>query len=138
MTAFPPGVSGNPAGKPKGPHKLTEAIREVVEKDGAKIVADIVKNAVDGDVEARRLVVRYLLPRYRFTPSPVDLKPAVSADEVREQIGKFISMTASGLMDLDTMRVLVDGLRTILDGRVQELEAMIRDLAVQARTEGDP
>jgi Family of unknown function (DUF5681) len=60
---FKKGASGNPSGWPKGkPHKLTSAVRAIVERDGAAIVEEIAKAAKDGDVEACRLFLRFLLP----------------------------------------------------------------------------
>ncbi len=53
---FKPGTSGNPSGYKRGhPHRLTQAVKKIVDKDGAKIVEAIVKSAVDGDVAARQM-----------------------------------------------------------------------------------
>ena len=53
-------TSGNPNGRPKGkPTGLTGRVRELVERDGATIVKEIIKNAKDGEVEAG---AKYLLP----------------------------------------------------------------------------
>jgi len=94
---FQAGVSGNPGGYKKGrPHKMTQVVRKLVKEGGGKIVASIIEAAKLGDPTARQMFMKYLLPRYRFTPAPVDIEPAKDADEVREQIGRF-SMTASAL-----------------------------------------
>ena len=57
---FRPGRSGNPSGAPKGPRSLTMRIKAMAEKDAIKIVSSIIEGAKLGDVEARRLYLKYL------------------------------------------------------------------------------
>jgi hypothetical protein len=123
---FKKGASGNPSGWPKGkPHKLTSAIRAIVERDGAAIVEEIAKAAKDGDVEARRLFLRFLLPRPRMVLTPIDLPPAKDAAEAQTQIGMLTSMAAKGDLDLDALHALSRALAMAIDARLGELEEIV-------------
>lgn len=66
---FPPGVSGNPAGRPAGTRNFTTKVREALEKiaDGKEytyeeaFIKSILKKAiVDGDSSTQRLIWNYL------------------------------------------------------------------------------
>lgn len=74
---FQPGQSGNPAGYKKGqPNKITAAIRKLVNAEGPEIVRKVIEDAKNGDVAARQLFCKHLLPRYRTVMTPIDMKPA--------------------------------------------------------------
>jgi hypothetical protein len=66
---FPPGVSGNPKGKPKGLRSFTTKVREALEKiaDGKDytneeaFIKSILKKAInDGDSSTQKLIWNYL------------------------------------------------------------------------------
>jgi Family of unknown function (DUF5681) len=122
---FQRGQSGNPAGAPRKPHKLTQTVRALVEKDGATIVGEIIKNAKDGDVEARRQFLRYLLPHPKLVLTPIDLTPAKDAAEAQAQIGMLTSMAARGELDLDSLHALSRALAMAIDARLGELEEIL-------------
>lgn len=64
-TRFQPGVSGNPAGKPKGARHFSTLIREAIQKvaedtgtsDDKEIVKALVKKAKEGDLKAVDMVL---------------------------------------------------------------------------------
>jgi hypothetical protein len=63
---FTKGQSGNATGRVRGqPNRLTGQVRKVVNANGGKIIADIVKDALAGDIAARTLFVRYSCPSSR-------------------------------------------------------------------------
>ena len=119
---FKPGRSGNPKGPLKGkPHKLTSLVRKMVNDKGGSVVAKIIERAEAGDADAARIFVRYLLPRPRLVTTPVDLKPAQTAAQAREQIGVLTSMAAAGDLDLDALHALSQALHMAISTRIEEL-----------------
>lgn len=74
---FPPGVSGNPAGRPKGSLSLTDLLRQVLLKvppgDDPRTHAEIfiekvVQQGSMGDSSAQKLIMNYIegLPKQTF------------------------------------------------------------------------
>jgi hypothetical protein len=127
---FQPGQSGNPSGYKKGqPNKITAAIRQLVNAEGPEIVRKVIEDAKNGDVAARQLFCKHLLPRYRTVMTPIDIEPAKDSDEARAQINTLVAMTAQGHLDLDSLRTLVGALRVSIDDRMAELDSIVRDLA---------
>jgi hypothetical protein len=124
---FRPGRSGNPSGAPKGPRSLTMRIKAMAEKDAVAIVASIIEGAKLGDVECRRLYLKYLLPMPKLIATPVDLPLAQSAHEAQEQIARLTTMAARGDLDLDALQVLTRSLMLSIDTRLAEIEGIIEE-----------
>jgi hypothetical protein len=119
---FRPGVSGNPSGGKKGPRSLAVRIRSMAEKDAVEIVKAVIEGAKLGDVECRRLYLKYLLPLPRVISTPVDLPPAQSAAEAQEQIAQLTVMAARGDLDIDALPVLTRSLTLAIDTRLTQLD----------------
>jgi hypothetical protein len=124
---FRPGISGNPAGGPKGPRSLTMRIRTMAEKDAIEIVKAIIEGAKLGDVECRRLYLKHLLPLPRVNTTPVNLPIAQSSAECQEQIAQLTVMAARGDLDLDALQVLSRSLTLAIDTRLAEIEGLIEE-----------
>lgn len=123
---FRPGVSGNPAGAKKGPRSLSVRIRAMAEKDAVEIVRAVIQGAKLGDVECRRLYLKYLLPPLpRVIATPVDLPLAQSAAEAQEQIAMLTTMAARGDLDIEVLPVLTRSLTLAIDTRLSQLEEII-------------
>ena len=80
-----------------------------------------------GDVEACRIFCRYLLPRHRFVPEPVNLPPAKDLIEARAQIAKLASLAARGNLDLESMTQIARVLAMSAGLRLEELEDILAD-----------
>jgi hypothetical protein len=124
---FRPGVSGNPSGGKKGPRSLAVRIRSMAEKDAVEIVKAVIEGAKLGDVECRRLYLKYLLPLPRVISTPVDLPPAQSAAEAQEQIAQLTVMAARGDLDIDALPVLTRSLTLAIDTRLTQLEERLEE-----------
>jgi hypothetical protein len=85
--AYAPGRSGNAAGRRKGPRKRTAHIRKFAADKTGVLVAKTLKMTEDGDVESLRLFYKYLMPRHRFVPEPIDQKPGPSLKSRRRSLG---------------------------------------------------
>jgi hypothetical protein len=124
---FQPGQSGNPSGAKKGPRSLAVRIRAMAEKDAIEIVRAIIEGAKLGDVECRRLYLKYLLPMPRMISTPVELPLAQSASEAQEQIARLTVMAARGDLDLDALPVFARSLTLAIDTRLSELEERLEE-----------
>lgn len=68
-TAFKPGQSGNPAGRPKGAGEVA-ALRQAIARRVPDILAALVEQALAGDVPAARLLLeRTLAPLKAMEPT---------------------------------------------------------------------
>ena len=130
---FKPGQSGNPRGWPKGKKQKRPAhVRALISEKTGTLVEKILTNAENGDVESLRLFCRYLMPRHRFVPEPVDLPPAQNAAEIQSQIARLASLAGEGSLDLDSMTAISQVLAMALGTRLEELEELIGEKEAQA------
>jgi len=130
---FKPGQSGNPSGWPKGKKQKRPAhVRALISEKTGALVEKILTNAENGDVESLRLFCRYLMPRHRFVPEPVDLPPAQNAGEIQLQIARLASLAGEGSLDLDSMTAISRVLAMALGARLEELEEIIGEREAQA------
>lgn len=97
-------------------------IKAMAEKDAIKIVSSIIEGAKLGDVEARRVYLKYLLPLPKLIATPVILPLAQSADEAQQQISMLTVMAARGELDLDALATLTRSLTLSIDTRLEVLE----------------
>jgi hypothetical protein len=128
--AWKSGQSGNVKGrKPGGLNKLTAQIRTMADGAMPKVIEDLIEQSKAGDRESRALFLKvFKPPTPRLVTTPIDIPAAKNADEARGQIGQLVSLAAAGRFDIDALRTLVEALRISIDGRVVELEAIVREL----------
>jgi hypothetical protein len=111
---FRKGVSGNPKGAPKGPHKMTREVNRLASAAGPTIVRKIIAAAKQGDPFLQSLYVRYLLPKSRLNPEPGELPVPKTAAEAAVSIAGIVSSIAEGTIDLDTASAMIGGLQAFL------------------------
>ena len=94
---FKPGVSGNPAGRPKGArHRATLAAEALLDGEAETLTRKAVELALDGDVTALRLCLERILPPRKDTPVRLELPDIeTSADLVQASAG-LMQAVASG------------------------------------------
>jgi hypothetical protein len=129
---FRPGQSGNPRGWPKGKKQKRPAhVRALITEKTGTLVEKILTNAENGDVESLRLFCRYLMPKHRFVPEPIDLPAVQNATEIQAQIARLASLAGEGSLDLDSMTAISRVLATALGARLEELEELLGEKEAQ-------
>jgi hypothetical protein len=129
---FQPGVSGNPAGRPKGSkNRNSNQLKQRLMENVEGILDAMVEQALAGDAQAAALVVNRVLPTLRpqtelvqFTlhvDQPIskqveDVLLAISRGEIASDVGKKI---IEAIQSLANVRAVED-----LSKRIEALEAM--------------
>jgi hypothetical protein len=91
---FRPGLSGNPAGKPKGSrHRITLLAEKLMQDDAEQVVRAVVTAAKSGDMTAARLVLDRIAPPRKGRPVHVPLPEMTSAGDV----AAAVSAVANGM-----------------------------------------
>ena len=80
MAKFLKGCSGNPAGRPLGSKNECTQFRELLEDDLPALVSVLRDNALDGDMNAMRLVLERLVPKVQV----VDMSLQSDCEPIRE------------------------------------------------------
>jgi hypothetical protein len=131
---FPKGVSGNPAGR-TSPNRLTLEARRLAAEHGPKVVERICKDAANGDANAARLFMAFLLPRSKVTePIAIDLPKLESASDVPAAIQSVLVMMAAGELTPTEGNAIIAGLEafgrsSVFDAHEQRLQALEELLA---------
>lgn len=97
-TAFKPGQSGNPAGRPKGcRNKATQTVLALMEGAGEQIVQSVIRAALAGDLAVAKMVVDRLAPPLRERPvSLPDFPDTNSISGVNQASQIILESVASG------------------------------------------
>lgn len=83
-TAWKPGQSGNPAGKPPGSGEL-QKLRAAISEHVPEIIDQLVTAARAGDIQAARLILERVLPPVKAIEQPqaIDTPPGTLTDQGR-------------------------------------------------------
>ncbi len=101
---FKPGVSGNPAGRPRGSRDpRTVILAELLDDDGVKIVRRLIEQAKSGEPWAVRLCIERLLPRHERRVA-VEIPRAVDAASVGDAIASVIELASEGQLTIEEAR----------------------------------
>lgn len=126
--AYQKGVSGNPAGKPKGANK-TQQLRARLMTAVPEILAALVEQAKAGDPTAARLILERCLPALRPVDAPTVLNlPAEGG--LADQGRAVLAALASGQLPVNQATGILQGLGSLarlievgeLERRVSALE----------------
>jgi len=129
---WPKGVSGNPAGKPKGTrHKATMAAQALLDGEAEALTRRAIEMALDGDIAALRLVLERLVPPRRDAPLAIDLPPVVTAADAATAMSQLVAAVSAGTItpaEAQAVAGLIEQHRrtletTELERRIAELEA---------------
>jgi hypothetical protein len=129
---FRKGVSGNPAGKPRGArHKTTLAVEGLMGEYGPQVTARVVKRACEGDMVAARLVLERIAPPRRGRPVRLKLPEISDAVSVMAAHAALLGDVASGKLtpeEAEPVSAMLGAyLKTVetvdIDRRVRDLES---------------
>ncbi|WP_300546561.1 DUF5681 domain-containing protein [Roseovarius sp.] len=109
---------GNP-GKPKGArHRATQAVQELLDKDGEALTSKAVEMALGGDTTALRLCLERIAPARKDSPVNFDLPPMKSAQDATGAAQAVLRAVSEGqLTPLEgaSIMALVDAYRKTLE-----------------------
>lgn len=115
---FAPGVSGNPAGRPRGSRDpRTVVLAQLLDGEGELITRKLIDQAKSGEPWAVRLCIERLLPRHERRIS-VDLPKVEKAEDVAEAVASVIELTADGQLTIEEAR----GFLALLDQQRKAIE----------------
>ena len=116
---FRKGVSGNPAGKPRGTrHKATQAALNLLEGESEAITRKAVELALEGDVTALRLCIERIVPALKAVSPKIEV--ASSSNALTGQAQDFITAAAKGDISADTATQMITALANV--ARIEEFE----------------
>jgi hypothetical protein len=96
-TRFKPGVSGNPAGRPKGArHKATIAAEQLLDGESEALTRKAIELAKNGDVTALRLCLGRILPERKDRPVSFELPTMTCANDASRAMSEIIQAVADG------------------------------------------
>ena len=94
---FTPGVSGNPAGKPRGTrHKATRAVEALLEGEAEGLTRKAIEMALRRDGPALRLCLDRIAPPRKDAPVSFDLPPVKSASDAVTASSALLDAVAIG------------------------------------------
>jgi hypothetical protein len=128
-TAWKPGQSGNPAGKPKGTrNRATMMALALMEDELEAIVKSVVAAAKGGDMAAARLVVDKLVPASKDRPVRIELPDIADAEGCASAQSKIMSAVAEG----ELLPSEGEALAGLVEYRRKSLETLTLEQRVKA------
>lgn len=129
-TAFKPGRSGNPAGKPKGARNhATRAILNLIEGGAEEITKAVLDAAKGGDMGAARFILERIVPAAKERPVSLKLPDVTNAAGIAAAQAAILQAVAGGELMPNEGNILagiVEARRKALE--TQELEQRIAAL----------
>lgn len=128
------GVSGNPAGKPRGArHQATRAAEALLEGEAEGLARMAVEAALSGDVQALRLCLDRILPPRKGRPVTFKLEVAGTAVDLKVASLRVLEAVAAGELTPDegqAVSAIVEQARRTLETvelakRLENLEAKL-------------
>lgn len=101
---FPPGVSGNPGGRPR---KESSALREKLADHGEAVAQVVIDQALAGDMTAAKLVLDRLAPPFRPVSPPVAVELPEGATKPAEIAAAILRAATGGSVPPDAAGRLV-------------------------------
>lgn len=121
-TRFKPGQSGNPKGRPR--LKITAAdLRAKLANDLDLIIDSVVKAALQGDIQAARLVLERVIPAIKPSEQPVQVNMPTGAT-LTEQGRAVLASVAAGELAPTQGAALVAALGKL--AQVAEVDELVR------------
>lgn len=121
------GVSGNPAGKPKGRHRAHLAM-DAIGQDGAEeIIRKVVAEAIDGDMRAAEIILARIWPVRKGRPVKLHLPAISTAADIASAMAAVVAAMATGEITPEE----AGSVSTILDMQARTLELVELEKRIQ-------
>ena len=118
-TAFKPGTSGNPAGKPAGTRSKSTQLLLVLMQDGAqKITQAVIDAAQSGDLMAAKIILARVMPPAKERPVCVDLPDTSTSEGVAAAQNAILQAVAAGDLlpgEASTLSAIVEAKRRAIE-----------------------
>lgn len=122
MSKFKKGESGNPGGRPAGSTAAT-IIRKDIEQELPGILAKVIQQAVDGDMQACKILLDKICPNLRPQALPVSIELGGTLPETG---GNVLAATMSGAIPPDIGSMLITALSN--QGKLVEFQELAERL----------
>ena len=117
---FAKGISGNPAGKPKGTlHKATQAAMVLLDGEAEQLTRKAVELALNGDVTALRICMDRIAPSLKSTAPMINLD-IPPPDNLTDTAKAFVYGASNGDIAPDIAAQMVSAVASV--ARVEEME----------------
>lgn len=113
---FVQGVSGNPAGKPRG-----STLRGLIALRGQGVIEQVLAAAEKGDMQACKLIIERLVPAHKPSSEPVQFNLDTSKP-LREQASEIMAEVSQGALPVEQGCALLGAITAV--ARIAELEEM--------------
>lgn len=98
---FRPGKSGNPNGRPRGSrHRVTLLAEQLVDGAAEEVVNKIIEHAKQGEPNALKLLMDRILPIRKDRPTPFQLPPIATAQDLPSAMASITQAVADGDLTL--------------------------------------
>ena len=115
------GVSGNPAGKPKGTrHRATVAVQALLDGEAEALTRKCIELAKEGDTTALRLCMERLAPAMKSRAVNLTLPVAETAADILKAQSATIQAMAAGDITPDEAATVA----TVLDAKRKAIETV--------------
>ena len=129
-SAFKPGQSGNPRGKPAGTRSKSTQLLEALMQSGAEAITQVViQQAKDGDLMACKIILDRIIPPAKERPVHVDLPDTANAEGVAAAQSAILQAVAAGNLlpgEGQTLSAILESKRRAIE--TQELADRITQL----------
>lgn len=117
---FAKGVSGNPSGRPK---QASTLLREQLKEHGAEVAQKVIDSALQGDMQAAKMVLDRLAPPLKAQAAPVtiDLPEAAGLAGTAKAV---IASAASGELAPDIAAQMVAAVGQL--ARISEIDELLK------------
>lgn len=112
MTTFKKGVSGNPAGRPKG-SGLAGRLRKVIADDADEILQSVIDQAKAGDLAAAKILLDRIVPPLKPEAQAVQIAELSGGGDLVGKADAVIHAVGSGDIAPDIAAQLISAVATL-------------------------
>ncbi|MBE0508916.1 MAG: hypothetical protein IBX50_19705 [Marinospirillum sp.] len=116
---FQKGASGNPSGRPR---QASSLLREQLRAHGAEVVDRVIEAALQGDMQAAKMVLDRIAPTLKPQSAPVSIELASDAG-LAGTAWAFVDAAAAGEMAPDIAGQMVQAVSSL--ARISEIDELL-------------